>query len=111
MPAVFGFQVMWQMAFHLDWMKLKDEKINFLGYINGSTTNTASSALTNIILISFFNIITSFKNPSYMVTIRSKVEFVIITEEEASILKALNVNQIQAKHINFKEVLKRLFKK
>ena len=106
--------LLWEFGFHLNWMRISDVKIEFLGHINASATQQAASALVNLGIVLVMNIWTSFKNPHQLVTIKSMAEMSEISEEEATFLKSLEeteLNYYKRKQKSIFEVLQSIFTK
>ena len=55
-----------------------------------SMTALGFSALNNIIIIAFLIILSAFRHPNCLVMISSKIEAVMMSEEEALALRAMN---------------------
>ncbi len=52
----------------------------------------ASSALNNIIVLAFSNVVSTFLYPSSLVMIKSRTEELMLTETEVTLLRAMDHN-------------------
>ena len=61
----------------------------FFGHINMNVVSLGTSALNNLIIMLVLNVYFAFKFPHSMIMIKSRVEAVIVSKEEALVLRAL----------------------
>jgi hypothetical protein len=95
-PAMLCIVLFLQVALSYNWMEWQDVQISFLGHFNGVTRSIQATAMMNISVLLFTNIITSFLNPNHLTNVRSSVEAITLSLEDARLVKALHA--VQAKY-------------
>ena len=66
-----------------------NNNLQFLGNIKMNILSLGSSALNNLIVLLVSNVFFAYMYPHSMIMIKSKVEAVIMSEEEATVLRAM----------------------
>lgn len=93
-PIVVFFMLLMQVSFFFNWCGCELYTISFLGELKTTTRSLASTALNNLIIIAVSNVLAAFRHPSSLVMIRSRVEMLLLTETEATLLRAIDRNAI-----------------
>lgn len=76
---------------YFNWYEVKDIPLQFFGSIHTSTSNLASSALTNLTLYYLLYIAISAWSPHTLVMIIGRLEIVRMTEHNATLVKSMDI--------------------
>jgi hypothetical protein len=91
-PVVLSAMILMQVSLYFNLCGCELFTISFFGEMKATTSSLASSALNNMIILLASNIVTAYRHPSSLVVIRSRVETLLLTESEATLLRAMDRN-------------------
>ena len=90
-PLTFGIVCLHQVAMFLNWSEIpQSNSFQLFGHINMSMTAVGFSSLNNGIILMGLNVISAFKHPHSLIMLKSRVEAVLLSEEEAVALRAMD---------------------
>ena len=91
LPGCFIMACLHQIAMYYNWSEIPEaNNFQLLGHIKMSMTALGSSSLNNIIILVVINTISAYRHPQSLIMIKSRVDAVLMSEEEALALRAMD---------------------
>ena len=81
-----------QVAMYNNWSEIpSSSNIPLFGHISMSMTALGFSSCNNIIILVGLNVISAFRHPHSLIMVKSRVEAILMLEEEAVALRAMDL--------------------